>query len=65
MLMDEFQFMFLHLIKIIISFVLYNIQHLDITFSRDPTSNRPSINKLDSTRDKAQKAAGTYYVLDD
>ncbi|XP_022861371.1 ABC transporter E family member 2-like, partial [Olea europaea var. sylvestris] len=41
------------------------LSHLDITFSRDPTSNRPSINKLDSTRDKAQKAAGTYYVLDD
>jgi len=41
------------------------LSQLDITFSRDPTSNRPSINKLDSTRDKVQKAAGTYYVLDD
>lgn len=41
------------------------VQHLDITFRRDPTNFRPRINKLDSTKDRDQKAAGSYYYLDD
>ena len=40
-------------------------QHLDITFRRDPTNYRPRINKLDSTKDREQKLAGSYYYLDD
>ncbi|KAI4364757.1 hypothetical protein MLD38_020810 [Melastoma candidum] len=38
--------------------------HLDITFRRDPTNFCPRINKLDSTKDKEQKAAGSYYYLE-
>ena len=41
------------------------MQHLDITFRRDPTNFRPRINKLDSTKDREQKSAGSYYYLDD
>ncbi|KAG1335048.1 ABC transporter E family member 2 [Cocos nucifera] len=41
------------------------LSHLDITFRRDPTNYRPRINKLDSTKDREQKAAGSYYYLDD
>ncbi|EEF45666.1 rnase l inhibitor, putative [Ricinus communis] len=41
------------------------LSHLDITFRRDPTNYRPKINKLDSTKDREQKAAGSYYYLDD
>ncbi|KAL8028467.1 hypothetical protein ABFX02_14G162200 [Erythranthe guttata] len=37
--------------------------HLDITFRRDPTNYRPRINKMDSTKDKEQKSAGTFYYL--
>ncbi|KAJ4843395.1 ABC transporter E member 2 [Turnera subulata] len=40
------------------------LSRLDITFRRDPTNFRPRINKLDSTKDKEQKAAGSYYYLD-
>jgi len=40
-------------------------QHLDITFRRDPTNYRPRINKLDSTKDREQKNAGSFYYLDD
>ncbi|CAL9126939.1 unnamed protein product [Musa acuminata var. zebrina] len=40
------------------------LSHLDITFRRDPTNYRPRINKLDSTKDREQKAAGSYYYLD-
>ncbi|KAF3772085.1 ABC transporter E family member 2 [Nymphaea thermarum] len=40
-------------------------EHLDVTFRRDPTNYRPHINKLDSTKDREQKAAGSYYYLDD
>ncbi|VAI05251.1 unnamed protein product [Triticum turgidum subsp. durum] len=39
--------------------------HLDITFRRDPTNYRPRINKLESTKDREQKNAGSYYYLDD
>ncbi|PQP95513.1 ABC transporter E family member 2-like isoform X1 [Prunus yedoensis var. nudiflora] len=38
---------------------------LDITFRRDPTNYCPGINKLNSTKDREQKAAGSYYYLDD
>ncbi|KAF1861785.1 hypothetical protein Lal_00026226 [Lupinus albus] len=41
------------------------LSHLDITFRRDPTNFRPRINKLDSTKDREQKNAGSYYYLDD
>lgn len=41
------------------------LQHLNITFRRDPTNYRPRINKLDSTKDREQKSAGSYYYLDD
>lgn len=38
---------------------------LNITFRRDPTNFRPRINKLDSCKDKEQKLAGNYFVLED
>lgn len=38
---------------------------LQITFRRDPTNHRPRINKMYSVKDKEQKAAGTYFYLDD
>ncbi|TVU24718.1 hypothetical protein EJB05_27171 [Eragrostis curvula] len=41
------------------------LSHLDITFRRDPTNYRPRINKLESTKDREQKLAGSYYYLDD
>ncbi|GAB4826677.1 ABC transporter E member 2 [Ancistrocladus abbreviatus] len=41
------------------------LSHLNITVRRDPTNYRPRINKLDSTKDRDQKGAGTYYYLDD
>ncbi|CAM6017028.1 unnamed protein product [Sphagnum balticum] len=41
------------------------LSQLDITFRRDPTNFRPRINKLDSTKDREQKNAGSYYYLDD
>ncbi|XP_021817250.1 ABC transporter E family member 2-like [Prunus avium] len=41
------------------------LSQLDITFRRDPTNCRPGINKLNSTKDREQKAAGSYYYLDD
>jgi len=41
------------------------LKSLDITFRRDPTNYRPRINKLGSTKDQEQKAAGSYYYLDD
>ncbi|KAM7268873.1 hypothetical protein ACFE04_011039 [Oxalis oulophora] len=33
------------------------LSHLDITFRRDPTTYRPRINKLNSTKDSEQKSA--------
>lgn len=45
--------------------LLQFMQHLDITFRRDPTNFRPRINKLESTKDREQKSAGSYYYLDD
>ncbi|MBA0796510.1 hypothetical protein Gohar_007273, partial [Gossypium harknessii] len=48
-----------------VSFAAVAPLHLDITFRRDPTNYRPRINKLDSTKDREQKSAGSYYYLDD
>jgi ATP-binding cassette subfamily E protein 1 len=41
------------------------LKNLDITFRRDPTNYRPRINKHQSTKDREQKLAGTYYYLED
>jgi len=41
------------------------LKTLDITFRRDPTNYRPRINKAESTKDREQKLAGTFYYLDD
>ena len=41
------------------------LTNLDITFRRDPTNYRPRINKYDSTKDREQKEAGTYYYIGD
>lgn len=41
------------------------LKNLQITFRRDPTNYRPRINKKNSTKDQEQKAAGSYYYLDD
>lgn len=37
---------------------------IDTTFRRDPTNYRPRINKADSVKDREQKLAGTYFVID-
>eukprot|EP01102_Stenamoeba_stenopodia_P000281 TRINITY_DN1024_c0_g3_i1.p1 TRINITY_DN1024_c0_g3~~TRINITY_DN1024_c0_g3_i1.p1 ORF type:complete len:603 (+),score=178.91 TRINITY_DN1024_c0_g3_i1:795-2603(+) len=41
------------------------LKNLDITFRRDPANFRPRINKLDSTKDKEQKALGAYFYLEE
>jgi ATP-binding cassette subfamily E protein 1 len=41
------------------------LQQLQITFRRDPTNYRPRINKMESVKDREQKEAGCYYVLED
>ena len=38
---------------------------LGITFRRDPNNFRPRINKLDSIKDREQKASGNYFFLGD
>jgi ATP-binding cassette subfamily E protein 1 len=40
------------------------LKQLNITFRRDPTNFRPRINKMDSVKDKEQKAAGNYFFLE-
>ncbi|WVW81006.1 hypothetical protein I302_102997 [Kwoniella bestiolae CBS 10118] len=40
------------------------LKSLDITFRRDPTNFRPRINKMDSLKDKEQKAAGSFFFVD-
>lgn len=37
---------------------------LRITFRRDPTNFRPRINKLDSIKDREQKASGNFFFMD-
>jgi ABC-type proline/glycine betaine transport system ATPase subunit len=39
------------------------LRNLDITFRRDPTNYRPRINKHNSTKDREQKEAGTFYYI--
>lgn len=41
------------------------LKNLGITFRRDPTNFRPRINKKDSTKDREQKLAGSFYYLGD
>lgn len=41
------------------------LKALEITFRRDPTHYRPRINKLESVKDREQKLAGNYFLLDD
>ncbi len=41
------------------------LTQLEITFRRDPENYRPRINKQDSVKDKEQKAAGTYFYMDE
>lgn len=41
------------------------LKQLNITFRRDPSNYRPRINKIDSNKDREQKAAGNYFYLDD
>jgi len=41
------------------------LQHLCITFRRDPSNYRPRINKLNSVKDSEQKKSGTYFFLED
>jgi len=38
---------------------------LDVTFRRDPCTYRPRINKPSSIKDREQKTAGMYYLMDD
>lgn len=37
------------------------LKQLNITFRRDPSNNRPRINKKDSTKDQEQKQSGNYF----
>eukprot|EP00922_Rhytidocystis_sp_ex-Travisia-forbesii_P052372 GHVS01077686.1.p1 GENE.GHVS01077686.1~~GHVS01077686.1.p1 ORF type:complete len:621 (+),score=54.35 GHVS01077686.1:84-1946(+) len=41
------------------------LEALDITFRRDPGNFRPRINKMDSVKDREQKTAGNFFMLDD
>ncbi|KAG7448784.1 P-loop containing nucleoside triphosphate hydrolase protein [Guyanagaster necrorhizus] len=38
---------------------------LEITFRRDPMNYRPRVNKLNSIKDRDQKASGNYFFLED
>jgi len=39
------------------------LQHLDVTFRRDPNNFRPRVNKKNSAKDKEQKSSGQYFVF--
>lgn len=41
------------------------LKHLSITFRRDPNNYRPRINKMDSQKDREQKASGNYFFMED
>ncbi|KAF9364434.1 Fe-S cluster-binding ribosome biosynthesis protein [Mortierella sp. NVP85] len=41
------------------------LSSLEITFRRDPSNYRPRINKMDSVKDKEQKASGNFFFLED
>jgi ATP-binding cassette subfamily E protein 1 len=40
------------------------LRELGITFRRDPTNYRPRINKKNSVKDREQKEAGTYFLVE-
>ncbi len=40
------------------------LKMMDVTFRRDPTNFRPRINKNSSQKDKEQKLAGNYFLMD-
>ncbi|KAJ2713958.1 Fe-S cluster-binding ribosome biosynthesis protein [Coemansia spiralis] len=41
------------------------LKSLDITFRRDPHNFRPRINKMESVKDREQKADGNYFFLEE
>ena len=41
------------------------LEHLEITFRRDPANYRPRINKYESQMDLTQKRTGDYFFVDD
>eukprot|EP01066_Platyproteum_vivax_P015717 Platyproteum_vivax@DN6915_c0_g1_i3.p1 len=41
------------------------LRMLSITFRRDPTNYRPRINKMESVKDREQKLAGNFFLLED
>lgn len=41
------------------------LAQLEITFRRDPTNFRPRINKAESVKDREQKSAGSYFLLEE
>jgi ATP-binding cassette subfamily E protein 1 len=41
------------------------LEQLEVTFRRDPESFRPRVNKKESLKDREQKSAGTYFMVDD
>jgi len=41
------------------------LEQLEVTFRRDPESFRPRVNKKDSLKDREQKYAGNYFVVDE
>lgn len=38
------------------------LKELEVTYRRDPENYRPRVNKMDSLKDREQKAAGKYFV---
>ena len=41
------------------------LEQLEVTFRRDPESFRPRVNKKDSLKDREQKSAGNYFVVEE
>eukprot|EP00434_Breviolum_minutum_P038458 symbB.v1.2.034113.t1/scaffold4349.1/size40829/1 len=41
------------------------LAQLEITFRRDPTNYRPRINKSESVKDREQKQAGSYFLMEE
>lgn len=41
------------------------LKNLQVTFRRDPENFRPRVNKLDSVKDREQKAEGRYFFLEE
>lgn len=40
------------------------LKQLEVTFRRDPANFRPRVNKKNSSKDREQKGAGTYFIFD-